>query len=155
MPDYAWVTDSRLETDRGQVAAQRLGPIHRRIPGAAKAKIKLIAYLIGDGHLSIKSPSDSYFCNSDPQLIEDFNQCCYELFGSFAPIDTQQLHPNRKSVSYVRISGDVWLCDVHIARLISEGMYILAGQYQKAKVTIISGSHKVPHCSYDGDYGYY
>ena len=73
------------------------------ISNVCEAKIKLIAYLIGDGHLSTASPSNSYFCNSDPQLIEDFNQCCYELFGSFAPIDTQQPHPNQKSVSYVRI----------------------------------------------------
>ncbi|MEQ8972235.1 MAG: DNA polymerase III subunit alpha [Coleofasciculus sp. C1-SOL-03] len=33
------------------------------------AQIKLTAYLIGDGHLSTKSPSCSYFCNSDPELM--------------------------------------------------------------------------------------
>ncbi len=55
----------------------------------SEAKIKLVAYLIGDGHLSTKSPANSYFCNSDPQLIEDFNQCCHELFGSYAQIDCQ------------------------------------------------------------------
>ncbi len=68
----------------------------------SKAKIKLVAYLIGDGHLSTKSPANSYFCNSNPQLIEDFNQCCYDLFDSYAPIDCQT-HPHRKTVSYVRI----------------------------------------------------
>lgn len=68
----------------------------------SEAKIKLIAYLIGDGHLSTKCAANSYFCNSDPQLIEDFNQCCYELFDSYAPID-YQTHPNKKTVSYVRI----------------------------------------------------
>ncbi|MEM7595996.1 MAG: LAGLIDADG family homing endonuclease, partial [Cyanobacteria bacterium P01_A01_bin.83] len=68
----------------------------------SEAKIKLVAYLIGDGHLSTKSPSNSYFCNSDPKLIEDFNQCCQELFGSLAPIDCQA-HPNKKTVNYVRI----------------------------------------------------
>ena len=46
--------------------------------------------------------SNSYFCNSNLQLIEDFNQCCYELFGSFAPVD-HQTHPGRKTVSYARI----------------------------------------------------
>lgn len=35
------------------------------------AQIKLVAYLIGDGHLSTKSPSCSYFCNSEPQLIAE------------------------------------------------------------------------------------
>ncbi|MEL7418772.1 MAG: DNA polymerase III subunit alpha [Cyanobacteria bacterium J06555_3] len=68
----------------------------------SEAQIKLVAYLIGDGHLSTKSSSNSYFCNSDSRLIADFNQCCYELFGSFAPID-HQTHPGRKTVSYVRI----------------------------------------------------
>ncbi|MGD1804333.1 DNA polymerase III subunit alpha [Dapis sp. BLCC M126] len=66
------------------------------------AQIKLTAYLIGDGHLSTKSSSCSYFCNSDMELITDFNRCAEELFGSSAPID-QQLHIGKKSVSYVRI----------------------------------------------------
>ncbi|MEQ9484462.1 DNA polymerase III subunit alpha [Coleofasciculus sp. F4-SAH-05] len=43
------------------------------------AQIKLTAYLIGDGHLSTKSPSCSYFCNSDPELIADFNHCAEQL----------------------------------------------------------------------------
>ncbi len=66
------------------------------------AQIKLTAYLIGDGHLSTKSPSCSYFCNSDVELITDFNRCAEKLFGSSAPID-QQLHQGKKSVTYVRI----------------------------------------------------
>ncbi|WP_287300845.1 DNA polymerase III subunit alpha [Okeania sp. SIO2F5] len=66
------------------------------------AQIKLTAYLIGDGHLSTKSFSCSYFCNSDAELIADFNRCTEELFGSLAPID-QQLHQGKKSVTYVRI----------------------------------------------------
>ena len=66
------------------------------------AQIKLVAYLIGDGHLSTKSPVHSYFCNSDEELITDFNQCTKELFGSLAPIDRQD-RTGRKSVYYVRI----------------------------------------------------
>ena len=68
----------------------------------SNAQIKLVAYLIGDGHLSTKSPANSYFCNSDEELITDFNQCTKQLFGSLAPIDRQD-HPGRKSVYYVRI----------------------------------------------------
>ncbi|NEQ37922.1 MAG: hypothetical protein F6K40_17300 [Okeania sp. SIO3I5] len=66
------------------------------------AQIKFTAYLMGDGHLSTKSPSCSYFCNSDAELIADFNRCAEELFGSLAPID-KQLHQGKKTVSYVRI----------------------------------------------------
>ena len=66
------------------------------------AQIKLVAYLIGDGHLSTKSPASSYFCNSDASLIADFNRCASELFGCEAPVDSQ-LHPGRKSVMYARI----------------------------------------------------
>lgn len=66
------------------------------------AQIKLTAYLIGDGHLSTKIPSCSYFCNSDPEIIADFNHCSETLFGSPAPVDIQ-LHPGRKSVNYARI----------------------------------------------------
>ncbi|NEQ73736.1 MAG: DNA polymerase III subunit alpha [Okeania sp. SIO2C9] len=69
------------------------------------AQIKLTAYLIGDGHLEVRSQKSevrSYFCNSDPELIADFNRCAEELFGSSAPVD-KQLHPGKKSVIYVRI----------------------------------------------------
>ncbi|GGA34151.1 DNA polymerase III subunit alpha [Okeania sp. KiyG1] len=69
------------------------------------AQIKLTAYLIGDGHLEVRSQKSevrSYFCNSDPELITDFNRCAEELFGSSAPVD-KQLHPGKKSVIYVRI----------------------------------------------------
>jgi DNA polymerase-3 subunit alpha len=72
------------------------------VSGISDAQIKLTAYLIGDGHLSTKHPSCSYFCNSDPVLIADFNNSCQALFGSKAPIDEQQ-HPGRKTVIYVRI----------------------------------------------------
>jgi DNA polymerase-3 subunit alpha len=82
------------------------------------AQIKLVAYLIGDGHLSTKSPSCSYFCNSDQELIDDFNACAKELFGKPAPID-HQVHPGRKSVTYARIgfvsSFNKWV-DNHIKR---------------------------------------
>jgi len=75
------------------------------------AQIKLTAYLIGDGHLSTRSPSCSYFCNSDPEIIADFNHCAETLFGLPAPVDIQ-LHPGRKSVNYARIakkaSGMTW-----------------------------------------------
>jgi DNA polymerase-3 subunit alpha len=66
------------------------------------AQIKLTAYLIGDGHLPVKKKSNSYFCNTDSELIIDFNNCCNELFGSPAPVD-YQLHPGRKSVAYARV----------------------------------------------------
>ena len=66
------------------------------------AQIKLTAYLIGNGYLSTKSPYCSYFCNSDGELITDFNSCVQELFGSSAPID-KQLHSGKKLVTYVRI----------------------------------------------------
>lgn len=66
------------------------------------AQIKIAAYLIGDGHLSTKHPSCSYFCNSDPELIADFNNSVRELFGVTAPTD-KQLHDKKKSVTYVRV----------------------------------------------------
>ncbi|MBW4618162.1 MAG: DNA polymerase III subunit alpha [Cyanosarcina radialis HA8281-LM2] len=82
------------------------------------AQIKLTAYLLGDGHLSTKSPSCSYFCNSDLELIADFNRCATELFGSPAPLDCQ-LHLGRKSVTYARIgfvsAFNSWV-DRHIKR---------------------------------------
>ncbi|MEQ9620337.1 DNA polymerase III subunit alpha [Coleofasciculus chthonoplastes] len=82
------------------------------------AQIKLTAYLIGDGHLSTKSPSCSYFCNSDPELIADFNHCAEQLFGTTAPVDHQS-HANRQSVTYVRIgflsAFNHWV-DYHIKR---------------------------------------
>ncbi|MCL1469512.1 DNA polymerase III subunit alpha [Argonema antarcticum] len=82
------------------------------------AQIKLTAYLIGDGHLSTKSPACSYFCNSDRELIADFNHCAEELFGSPAPVD-HQLHFGRKSVTYARIgfisAFNGWV-DSHIKR---------------------------------------
>ena len=67
-----------------------------------EAKIKLAAYLIGDGHLSTKHSANSYFCNSDLELIADFNRCSEELFGSAAPIDSQ-VHSDKKTVHYARI----------------------------------------------------
>ena len=66
------------------------------------AQIKLTAYLIGNGYLSTKSPYCSYFCNSDGELITDFNSCVEELFGSSAPVD-QQLHSGKELATYVRI----------------------------------------------------
>ena len=76
------------------------------------AQIKLSAYLIGDGYLSTKKPSHSYFCNSNPELISDFNNCCKEMFGAFAPID-YQIHEGRKSVGYARVglisNFNVWV----------------------------------------------
>lgn len=82
------------------------------------AQIKLTAYLIGDGHLSTKSPSCSYFCNSDPELIADFNHCAEQLFGTTAPVD-HQFHANRQSVTYIRIgflsAFNHWV-DYHIKR---------------------------------------
>ena len=86
------------------------------------AQIKLTAYLIGDGHLSTKHPSCSYFCNSDPALIADFNQCAQALFGTEAPLD-HQIHPGRKSVTYARIgfiaAFNGWVDD-HIKRAHSD-----------------------------------
>lgn len=82
------------------------------------AQIKLTAYLLGDGHLSTKHAANSYFCNSDPELIADFNQCAEELFGKVAPID-YQLHPGRSTVAYARIGClrgfNLWV-DSHIKR---------------------------------------
>lgn len=82
------------------------------------AQIKLTAYLIGDGHLSTKKPSHSYFCNSDQVLIEDFNRCATALFGKPAPID-RQVHEGRKTVFYARIgfvsAFNQWV-DQHIKR---------------------------------------
>ncbi|RKZ39854.1 MAG: DNA polymerase III subunit alpha, partial [Gammaproteobacteria bacterium] len=66
------------------------------------AQIKLTAYLIGDGHLCPQTSSRSYFCNTDPDLIADFNLCAEELFGYPAPID-YQVHPGHKTVAYARI----------------------------------------------------
>ena len=68
----------------------------------SNAQIKLTAYLIGDGHLSTKKSSHSYFCSSDITLINDFNHCCIELFGKIAPVD-YQLHCGRKTVHYARV----------------------------------------------------
>jgi len=82
------------------------------------AQIKLVAYLLGDGHLSTKSPASSYFCNSDMDIIADFNDCAYKLFGSTAPVD-YQLHAGRKSVFYARIgfvsAFNSWV-DSHVKR---------------------------------------
>ncbi len=84
----------------------------------SEAKIKLTAYLIGDGHLSTRKPSSSYFCNSNQELIADFNRCAEELFGSPAPVDYQQ-HSGRKTVAYARIgfvsAFNSWI-DYHIKR---------------------------------------
>lgn len=66
------------------------------------AQIKLTAYLLGDGHLSTRKPSNSYFCNSDPELIADFNNCAESLFGAPAPVD-YQVHEGHKTVAYARI----------------------------------------------------
>ena len=86
--------------------------------GIKDAQIKLTAYLLGDGHLSIKHPANCYFCNSDPALIADFNRCVTELFGRPAPVD-YQLHPGRQSVGYVRLGClaefNAWI-DSHIQR---------------------------------------
>ncbi len=68
----------------------------------ADAQIKLIAYLIGDGHLSAKKVANSYFCNSDMALINDFNQCCLALFEKESPIDAQH-HQRHKTVYYARV----------------------------------------------------
>jgi DNA polymerase-3 subunit alpha len=82
------------------------------------AQIKLIAYLLGDGHLCTKERSHCYFCNSDPELIADFNTCASELFGRPAPV-SYQLHPGRKTVGYVRVgsisSFNIWV-DFHVKR---------------------------------------
>ena len=86
--------------------------------GITDAQIKLTAYLLGDGHLSIKHPANCYFCNSDPALIADFNRCVTELFGRPAPVD-YQLHPERQAVGYVRVGClsefNAWI-DSHIQR---------------------------------------
>lgn len=82
------------------------------------AQIKLTAYLIGDGHLSTKKPANSYFCNSDEALINDFNACSLALFEQTAPVD-YQYHPGKKTVAYARIgfisAFNQWV-DTHIKR---------------------------------------
>jgi len=97
------------------------------------AQIKLTAYLIGDGHLSTKKPSHSYFCNSDMALIEDFNQCCVALFGQAAPLDYQYHHDGRKTVCYARIgfvsAFNQWV-DSHIKRSHSRDKEIPAWVYE-------------------------
>lgn len=84
----------------------------------SEAQIKLTAYLLGDGHLSTKQPANCYFCNTDPELIADFNCCVEKLFGRPAPVDYQQ-HSGRKTVGYVRVGFlaefNVWI-DSHIQR---------------------------------------
>ncbi|HAX80598.1 MAG TPA: DNA polymerase III subunit alpha [Cyanobacteria bacterium UBA11372] len=54
-----------------RIAIAKTLPI-RNTSDISDAQIKLAAYLIGDGHLSTVHPSCSYFCNSDPELIADF-----------------------------------------------------------------------------------
>ena len=82
------------------------------------AQIKLIAYLLGDGHLCTKKRSHCYFCNSNPELLADFNLCTTELFGKPAPID-YQFHPGAKTVGYARVgfisAFNVWV-DSHVKR---------------------------------------
>jgi DNA polymerase-3 subunit alpha len=93
----------RLDDFRGgdSIALAGTLPI-RHESGISNAQTKLAAYLLGDGHLSTKQPSNSYFCNSDLELIEDFNQCAKILFGRPAPLD-HQFHPGHKTVTYARI----------------------------------------------------
>ncbi len=76
-------------------------PIENKSP-VLDAQIKLIAYLIGDGHLSTKNPASSYFCNTDSALIDDFNLCCVDLFGKKASLDYQP-HEGWKTVCYARV----------------------------------------------------
>jgi len=99
------------------------------------AQIKLVAYLLGDGHLSTKSPASSYFCNSDMELIADFNDCAYKLFGSTAPVD-YQLHAGRKSVFYARIgfvsAFNCWV-DSHLKRAHSRDKEIPSWVYLLSK----------------------
>jgi DNA polymerase III subunit alpha len=95
------------------------------------AQIKLIAYLIGDGHLSTKKITSCYFCNSDLRLITDFNNCVHRLFGRTAQVD-QQAHPGHKSVFYVRvgwISGFNQWVDAHVLRAHSRDKEIPAWVY--------------------------
>jgi DNA polymerase-3 subunit alpha len=96
------------------------------------AQIKLTAYLIGDGHLSTKKPSHSYFCNSDMTLIDDFNACCVALFGQATPLD-YQYHNGRKTVCYARIgfvsAFNQWV-DSHIKRAHSRDKEIPAWVYE-------------------------
>ena len=98
----------------------------------SNAQIKLMAYLIGDGRLCTKKSANSYFCNSDMALIEDFNQCAIELFGKPAPVD-YQYHEGRKTVCYARIGFvtpfNQWI-DKHIKRAHSRDKEIPAWVYE-------------------------
>ncbi len=99
------------------------------------AQIKLSAYLIGDGHLSTKKPSHSYFCNSNSELVADFNNCCEQMFGSSAPLD-HQLHPGRQTVTYARIgfisAFNQWV-DNHLKRAHSRDKQIPAWAFTLSK----------------------
>ncbi len=92
-------------------------PIENKSP-VLDAQIKLIAYLIGDGHLSTKNPASSYFCNTESALIDDFNLCCVDLFGKKASLDYQP-HEGWKTVCYARVGFiskfNQWI-DQHVKR---------------------------------------
>jgi len=112
-------------------------PINHRSQ-MSDAQIKLTAYLIGDGHLSAKSPFCSYFCNNDTELIADFNHCAEELFGSSAPID-QQPHQGNKSVTYIRIgfvSGFNNWVDNHLKRANSREQEIPNWVFSLSKIQL-------------------
>ena len=95
-----WQSLQRLKVNDRIGLAKTLPITHTS--NISDAQIKLAAYLIGDGHLSTIHPSCSYFCNSDSELIADFNHCAEQLFGLWVPLD-QQIHPGRQTVTYARI----------------------------------------------------
>ncbi len=113
------------------IALARTLPIKNQF-NISKDQIKIAAYLIGDGYLPTKSPSGSYFCNSDLALIADFNQCVENLFGKPAPVDFQY-HINRKSVGYVRVgfmsNFNKWI-DKHLKRALAKDKEIPSWVYQ-------------------------
>lgn len=97
----------------------------------SNAEIKIAAYLIGDGYLATSKQTNTYFCNSDKVLIEDFDNCCFELFSRKTNISVQH-HEGKKSVFYAKVQFsefNQWI-DTHLKRACSQDKEIPAWVYE-------------------------
>ena len=85
------------------IATSKYNKIENNISHSLSAeKIKLIAYILGDGCISGKN---CYFCNSDEELIDDFINSYKKIFGNCFSIAIQKKQ-NLKNITYIHLNGE-------------------------------------------------
>jgi hypothetical protein len=64
--------------------------------------IRMCAYMIGEGYLPEKNWNNSYFCNSEAWMLDDFLVCAQQEFGHKLEVSYQQAEHQPNPMGYIR-----------------------------------------------------